>query len=56
MGHYKLLTEDQMRHVMALLLDPASPVNQWFVSNRAAKLSSLAAFLFFNKVFYVNES
>ncbi len=28
MGHYKLLTEDQMRHVMALLLDPASPVNQ----------------------------
>lgn len=27
-GHYKLLTEDQMRHVMALLLDPASPVNK----------------------------
>lgn len=28
MGHYNLLTEQQMRDVMALLLDPASPVNQ----------------------------
>jgi L-cysteine S-thiosulfotransferase len=28
MGHLKVLTEDQMRHVMALLLDPESPVNQ----------------------------
>lgn len=28
MGHYKLLTEQQMRDVMALLLDPESPVNQ----------------------------
>ena len=27
-GHFKLLNEEQMRHVMALLLDPASPVNQ----------------------------
>ena len=28
MGDYKLLTDDQMRHVMALLLDPESPVNK----------------------------
>jgi sulfur-oxidizing protein SoxX len=28
MGHYKLLTEQQMRDVMALLMDPESPVNQ----------------------------
>jgi len=27
-GHAGLMTEDQMRHVMALLLDPNSPVNQ----------------------------
>ncbi len=27
-GHAGLLTEDQIRHVMALLLDPKSPVNQ----------------------------
>lgn len=27
-GHMKLLNEDQLRHVMALLLDPKSPVNQ----------------------------
>ncbi len=27
-GHAKLLTEEQLRHVMALLLDPKSPVNQ----------------------------
>jgi sulfur-oxidizing protein SoxX len=27
-GHMKLLSEDQLRHVMALLLDPKSPVNQ----------------------------
>jgi sulfur-oxidizing protein SoxX len=27
-GHMGILTEDQLRHVMALLLDPASPVNQ----------------------------
>jgi sulfur-oxidizing protein SoxX len=27
-GHMGILTEDQMRHVMALLLDPKSPVNQ----------------------------
>lgn len=27
-GHAGLLTEDQIRNVMALLLDPASPVNQ----------------------------
>jgi len=27
-GHAGLLTEDQIRHLMALLLDPASPVNQ----------------------------
>ena len=27
-GHYKLLNEQQMRHVMSLLLDPKSPVNQ----------------------------
>ena len=27
-GHAKLLDEDQLRHVMALLLDPKSPVNQ----------------------------
>jgi L-cysteine S-thiosulfotransferase len=27
-GHAKLLDEQQIRHVMALLLDPASPVNQ----------------------------
>ncbi len=27
-GHMKLLDEDQLRHVMALLLDPKSPVNQ----------------------------
>ncbi|WP_298826103.1 sulfur oxidation c-type cytochrome SoxX [uncultured Piscinibacter sp.] len=27
-GHMKLLNEDQLRHVMALLLDPRSPVNQ----------------------------
>jgi sulfur-oxidizing protein SoxX len=27
-GHMGILTEDQMRHVMALLLDPQSPVNQ----------------------------
>jgi sulfur-oxidizing protein SoxX len=26
-GHAKLLNEDQIRHVMALLLDPKSPVN-----------------------------
>jgi sulfur-oxidizing protein SoxX len=26
-GHAKLLNEDQVRHVMALLLDPKSPVN-----------------------------
>ena len=28
MGHMKLLNEDQIRHVMALLLDPTSPVNR----------------------------
>lgn len=28
LGHYKLLTEQQMRDVMALLMDPESPVNQ----------------------------
>lgn len=28
MGHMKLLNEEQIRHIMALLLDPASPVNQ----------------------------
>jgi L-cysteine S-thiosulfotransferase len=28
MAHFKLLTEQQMKDVMALLLDPASPVNQ----------------------------
>ena len=27
-GHFKLLTEKQIQDVMALLLDPASPVNQ----------------------------
>jgi sulfur-oxidizing protein SoxX len=27
-GHAGLMTEDQMRHVMALLLDPKSPVNE----------------------------
>jgi len=27
-GHFNLLTEKQMKDVMALLLDPASPVNQ----------------------------
>jgi L-cysteine S-thiosulfotransferase len=27
-GHMALLDEDQLRHVMALLLDPASPVNR----------------------------
>jgi L-cysteine S-thiosulfotransferase len=27
-GHFKLLNEKQMQDVMALLLDPASPVNQ----------------------------
>jgi sulfur-oxidizing protein SoxX len=27
-GHMGLLNEEQIRHVMALLLDPASPVNQ----------------------------
>jgi sulfur-oxidizing protein SoxX len=27
-GHKAILTEEQIRHVMALLLDPASPVNQ----------------------------
>jgi sulfur-oxidizing protein SoxX len=28
MGHMKLLDEEQIRHIMALLLDPKSPVNQ----------------------------
>jgi sulfur-oxidizing protein SoxX len=28
MAHFNLLTEQQMKDVMALLLDPASPVNQ----------------------------
>ena len=27
-GHMKLLNEEQMRHLMSLLLDPRSPVNQ----------------------------
>lgn len=27
-GHNKILTEDQIRHVVALLLDPESPVNK----------------------------
>ncbi|MCE2680502.1 MAG: sulfur oxidation c-type cytochrome SoxX [Burkholderiales bacterium] len=27
-GHNKVLTEQQLKHLMALLLDPASPVNQ----------------------------
>jgi sulfur-oxidizing protein SoxX len=27
-GHFNLLTEKQMQDVMALLLDPNSPVNQ----------------------------
>ena len=27
-GHMGLLDEDQIRHIMALLLDPKSPVNQ----------------------------
>lgn len=27
-GHFKLLNETQMRHLMSLLLDPQSPVNQ----------------------------
>ena len=27
-GHQQILTEDQLRHLMALLLDPASPVNK----------------------------
>jgi sulfur-oxidizing protein SoxX len=27
-GHMELLDEEQMRHIMALLLDPRSPVNQ----------------------------
>jgi L-cysteine S-thiosulfotransferase len=27
-GHLKLLDEEQIRHIMALLLDPKSPVNQ----------------------------
>jgi sulfur-oxidizing protein SoxX len=28
MGHMKLMDEEQIRDVMALLLDPKSPVNQ----------------------------
>jgi sulfur-oxidizing protein SoxX len=27
-GHMKLLDEQQLRHIMSLLLDPRSPVNQ----------------------------
>jgi sulfur-oxidizing protein SoxX len=27
-GHQQILTEQQLRDVMALLLDPASPVNK----------------------------
>ena len=27
-GHMKLLDEQQIRHIMSLLLDPRSPVNQ----------------------------
>jgi sulfur-oxidizing protein SoxX len=27
-GHAKLLDEKQLQHLMALLLDPQSPVNQ----------------------------
>jgi len=27
-GHAKVLDENQIRHLMALLLDPASPVNR----------------------------
>ena len=27
-GHLKLLNEDQLRDIMALLLDPNSPVNK----------------------------
>jgi len=27
-GHFRLLDEEQIRHIMALLLDPKSPVNQ----------------------------
>jgi sulfur-oxidizing protein SoxX len=27
-GHNGILTETQLRHLMALLLDPKSPVNQ----------------------------
>jgi len=27
-GHFNLLTQEQMQDVMALLLDPQSPVNQ----------------------------
>jgi sulfur-oxidizing protein SoxX len=27
-GHHAILTEEQIRHLVALLLDPASPVNQ----------------------------
>jgi sulfur-oxidizing protein SoxX len=27
-GHMGILTETQLQHVMALLLDPASPVNK----------------------------
>jgi sulfur-oxidizing protein SoxX len=27
-GHMKLLNEDQLRDMMALLLDPKSPVNE----------------------------
>jgi sulfur-oxidizing protein SoxX len=27
-GHFKLLDDEQIRHIMALLLDPKSPVNQ----------------------------
>jgi sulfur-oxidizing protein SoxX len=27
-GHKGILTEQQLKHVMALLLDPKSPVNQ----------------------------
>ena len=27
-GHAGILTEDQVRHVVALLIDPQSPVNK----------------------------
>jgi sulfur-oxidizing protein SoxX len=27
-GHSRILTEEQVRDVVALLMDPASPVNQ----------------------------